>query len=427
MAKRETGRAVEKIIVPILTYVEMRLVEEQVKRGVDLVVPMSRVPEGGGRVIWQGRPGPPKAVALDYLCEVLFPFKPKGSSGSGEKGMDERVKTTVKGFWQHLGNPNKKLPVLAPYCSIGDVREQYFKDLLARSRTLSDRTKSAPYAEVASLIEGAVDDRIRRYVKPDDDRPLIPERLAGKLRELAAARGEYAEASLRSCVKALVYLDARDLRTVEAALPVPDVPLLVMKETADNVGRALADSLDRKDGGGSRPVVLVVGKPGSGRATAMSRAISVGLAAGSFSHTFWYRFDSSLRRTVCSAVLGRNGNTDEEERFDQAVHALSTLSRSSSGRVIVALVDVGEEALASGGGDLARVARTGAVVMMTVSGAEEMEPPEGMGDAIVVRVGAASEDDLVKMGRANAEGASRGLWSPGTSDMEDLAGRCIAG
>lgn len=269
-----------------------------------------------------------------------------------------------------------------------------------------------------------MDNRIRRYVKPDNDRPLIPEGLAGKLRELAAAKSEYAEASLRSCIEALVYLDARDSRTVEAALPVPEVPLLVRKEMADEVGRALADSLDRRGDSGSHPVVIVTGRPGSGRATAMSRAISVGMAAGSLGHTFWYRFDASLRKTVCSAVLGRNGNTDEDERFDQAMHALSSLSRSNSGRVLVALVDVEEEAFASSGGDLARVAGTGAVVMMTISRGEETEPLEGTGDAIVVRVGDTSKDDLAEMGRANVEAASRKLWSLDACSVGDLAGRC---
>lgn len=423
MAKRETGGAVEKIIVPILTYVEMRLVEEQVVRGVDLVIPMSRASEGGGRVIWPRGHGEPKVVALDYLCGVLYPPKPKDYGGKRRGGS----KRAVEGFWQHLSNPRKKLPALAPYRhSIGSVREQYVRDMLYRSLTLAERERPTPYAEVASLIEKAVDNRLRTYIgsDPDDNRPLVPERLAGKLRELTRARGEYANASLRSCIEALVYLDAEDPRAAEAAPPIPDVPLLIRAETADGVGQALVRSFRDRGYDGSHPPVLVVGRVGSGRATAMSRAISVGLAAGSLAHTFWYRFEGSIRGTISSAILGRNGVTDEEERFDQAVHALSTLSRFSSGRVLVALVDVEEEALASGGGDLARVTGAGAVVMMTVSGAEEMEPPEGIGDAIVVRVGGASEDDLVKMGRANAEGASRELWSPETSDIEGLAKLC---
>lgn len=423
MTENEIGDAVGKIIVPILTYVEMTLVEEQAARGVDLVVPMSRDPESGGRAIWPRGHGRPRAVALDYLCAVLFAPEPKNSREAGE-GVAKR---TVEGFWQHLSIPRKKLPILAPYRdSIGSVREQYLRDLLYRSRTLAKRAEPAPYAGVARLIGEAVGDRLRAYAGSDrdDDCPLVPERLAGRLRELAAARGEYAEASLRSCVEALVYLDSEDPRAAEAAPPIPDAPLLVRGEAADVVGHALVQSLRNRGHDGSHPVVLVTGRVGSGRATAMSRAISVGLAAGSFSHAFWYRFDGSLTRTVSSALLGRNGNTDEDERFEQAVRALSTLSRSRSGRVLVALVDVEEAALESGREDLVRVTRTGAVVVMTVARGEETDPPGGIDDAVVVRVGAAGEDDLVRMGGAYAMKASRGLWSPDASDMEGLAGLC---
>lgn len=435
MSKSETSRVVEKILVPILTYVEMKLVEAQVARGVDLIVPMSRDPEGSGPVIWWRAPvndevvadaqqqGNAEDVVLGYLCEVLFRFKPKGSRGVGGERMDNRAKKTVKGFWQHLNSPNKNLPVLAPYLgSTPDVRGQYVKDLLYRSRTLADKEGLVPYGGVASLIEGAVRNRLRSCVKPSGNRPLVPERLAGKLRELATAKGEFAEVSLRSCIEALVYLDARDPRTAEAALPVPDVPLLVRREAADKVGRALVDSLDRKGDDGSHPVVLVAGKVGSGRATAMSRAISIGLAAGSFAHTFWYRFEGSLRRSICSCVLGRNGNTDEGERFDQAVHALATLS--GSGRVLVALVDVEVGALEDGRESLARVTRTGAVVMMTVSEDEETGSLEGVVEAAVVGIDATDEKSLVKMGGANAERASRELWTLDAPDAKVLARLC---
>lgn len=437
MPRNETDRAVEKIIVPILTYVEMKLVEKQVTCGVDLIVPMSRNPDGGGPVIWRWAPGNDEAaegdqeqrnaedMVLDYLREVLYLFKPKKSSGASALCVNKRAKSTIKGFWQHIKESNAKLPILVPYLgSIPDVRGQYFKDLLYRSRTLAEWEKPEPYAEVSKLIKGAVDDRLRSYAKSTGTRPLVLERLAGRLKELATARGEYAEASLRSCVEALVYLDARDPRTAETALPAPDVPLLVGKKTADKVGRALGKSLEKRDADGAHPVVIVAGKVGSGRATAMLRATSSELGEEGLAHAFWYRFDGSLRKTVCSAVLGRNGNTDEDERFDQAVHALSTLSRSSSGRVLVALVDVEEAALESGCEDLARVTGTGAVVMMTVSGGEEMELPEGFVDSIIVRVGAASEDDLAKMGRAYAERACRELWSLDTSDTEALAKLC---
>ena len=148
MPRNETDRAVEKIIVPILTYVEMKLVEKQVTCGVDLIVPMSRNPDGGGPVIWRWAPGNDEAaegdqeqrnaedMVLDYLREVLYLFKPKKSSGASALCVNKRAKSTIKGFWQHLKESNAKLPILAPYLgSIPDVRGQYFKDLLYRSRT----------------------------------------------------------------------------------------------------------------------------------------------------------------------------------------------------------------------------------------------------------------------------------------------------
>lgn len=431
----EKDRAVEKIIVPILTYVEKTLVEAQIRCGVNPAGPMDREAgsEEGEQAAEEVRGV--KDEALDYLRRVLFRFssrEPRVAGGrrdgqqpaaAGDGYGDERTIRTIKGFWEHLANPKKKLPALTPYLnSISDIRGQYVKDLLQRALTLAE-DKPEPYAKVAGLIEDAVDDRLRNYLKPDDDRPLVPERLVGKLRELAAARGEHANASLLSCIRALVYVDAEDPCTVEAALPLPDIPLLVGKEVADKVWSALKKSLDAD---GTHPVVLVTGEIGSGRATAMARAISRCLEERGVAHAFWYRFDSSLRKTVCSAVLGRNGNTDEAERFDQTVQALSTLAKTGTGRTLIALVDVGREALESGLADLVRVARTGAVVMMTVTGNVEMNRLDGLGHVTVVEVGVMSRKVLIALGEANAARASRELWPLGFSDASGLVECCGA-